>query len=340
MKTLLRIDASTRKNGSHSRMIADYYQKKWSETHSKGGVIIRDLADDPVPHLTADTIEAFHETSNTPSQEEIISDSLIQELKAADYLLISSPLYNLTLPSTLKAYFDYVTRAGLTFNVQENSYTGLLSGKSAVVITARGGFSIDGIIDDFQTSYLKSILSLIGINPVEIISLEGTSLDESERIQYVKKAKGQIDRLFIQHTQPTWKGTFTVDEKQSIKTLRDGQAKAIVDGDAKAYANLCTDDIQLMIPGYDIISGREQFLMNEQALFRHSKFAAFKKYPNKIERSGNIVVETGFQEITMTHSVNKEGSIYSAQQKYLHVFRLSKKGWRYAVLMSNHCEQP
>ena len=337
MKTLLRIDASVRKEGSHSRMLADYYQNKWSELHPNGNVIIRDLADDPVPHLIVDIIEKFHEI-NCPSSPEIIrSNLLIQELKSTDYLLISSPLYNLTLPSTPKAYFDYVTRAGLTFRVQGNSCAGLLSDKSAVVITARGGVSTDGVEDDFQIHYLKAILSFIGINPVEIISLEGTSLEESEKLQYVEKTMDQIDRLFIKQKHPVWKGTFTADEKRDIKMLSDGQASAIVNGDAEAYADLCVDDIQLMIPGHGIISGREEFLVTEKKLFKHSKFATFQKYPDKIERSGDMIMETGLQEITMDDSADK-GGVYSARQKYLHVLRLSKNGWRYAVLMSNHCE--
>ncbi len=337
MKRLLRIDASARKEGSHSRLLADYYQEKWSELHPNGNIIMRDLADDPVPHLTADIIEKFHQTDCTPSRETILSDSLIQELKSVDHLLISSPLYNLTLPSTLKAYFDYVTRADLTFSVQDNQVAALLSDKSAVIITVRGGFSTDGVEDDFQTHYLKAILSFIGIKPVEIISLEGTSLEESERLQHIKKTMNQIDRLFIKQKQPVWKGAFTADEKRDIKALRDGQASAIVNGDAEAYANLCADDIQLMIPGHDIISGREQFLAAEKELFKHSKFATFQKYPDKIERSGDIVVETGLQEITMNDSADK-GGVNSARQKYLHVFRSSKNRWHYAALMSNHCE--
>jgi len=120
MKTLLRIDASARTIGSHSRMIADYCQDKWEETHPQGKIIRRDLASEPIPHLSDDMIEAFQKAGRHPSPATGLSDSLIQELKAADHLLISSPLYNLTLPSTLKAYFDYVVRSEVTFSMQGN----------------------------------------------------------------------------------------------------------------------------------------------------------------------------------------------------------------------------
>ncbi|MCG8604823.1 NAD(P)H-dependent oxidoreductase, partial [bacterium] len=205
MKTLLRIDV--RKEGSYSRQIADYYQEKWEKKHTGGKVIIRDLADDPVPHLTQETIEAFQESENKPSPTEL-SESLIQELKSADQLLISSPLYNLALSSTLKAYFDYVTRFGLTFSAQQDGYIGLLSGKSAVVATAKGSVTPSGVTNDFLADYIKAILSFMGIKPIEIIGLEGTALKEAERSQYIAEAKQQTNRLIRNQEEPVWKGPF------------------------------------------------------------------------------------------------------------------------------------
>ncbi len=337
MTTLLRIDASTRINGSHSRKLADYYQTQWLKTHPQGKIIIRDLARNPVPHLTHEMIEAFQTEGKYPSPATALSHALIQELRAADHLLISSPLYNFTLPSTLKAYFDHVVRAGLTFDLEGDQYIGCLKGKMATLITARGGVASSAATDDFQTDYLKKILAFIGIGPIEVITLQGTSLQESGKKQHFSKAKKGVDRLFLTQKAPLWEGPFLEKDIQEISVLRENQARAIIKGDAKAYEKLCTDDIQLMIPGHDIISGRAQFLVAEKKLFENASFSKFIKYPEKIERSGEMVVEIGRQEVSMAKNTDK-GGVFSARQKYMHVFRLTQQGWRYAALMSNPSE--
>ncbi|NOY83574.1 MAG: FMN-dependent NADH-azoreductase, partial [Nitrospirae bacterium] len=111
----------------------------WLKTHPQGKIILRDLALNPVPHLTHEMIEAFQAEGKSSSPSTALSHVLIQELRAADHLLIGSPMYNFTLPSTLKAYFDHVVRSGLTFDLEGDQYTGCLEGKIATLITARGG---------------------------------------------------------------------------------------------------------------------------------------------------------------------------------------------------------
>ncbi len=128
MKTLLRIDASIRINGSNTRILTDYFQSQWLSNNPGGKVIHRCLASSPLPHVSDQTIKAFQH-SDQQSSGRTLSDTLIDELKRADHLLIGRPLYNLTLPSTLKAYFDHIVRPGLTFEVQQGNYRGLLNGK-------------------------------------------------------------------------------------------------------------------------------------------------------------------------------------------------------------------
>lgn len=337
MTTLLRIDASTRIKGSHSRRLADYYQTQWLKTHPQGKIILRDLALNPVPHLTHEMIEAFQAEGKSSSPATALSHVLIQELRAADHLLIGSPMYNFSLPSTLKAYFDHVVRSGLTFDIEGDQYTGCLEGKIATLITARGGVASSTEDDDFQINYLKKILTFIGIGPVETITLQGTSLQESKQNQYFSKAKKEVDRLFQTQKVPLWEGLFSEKDMQEIRDLQKNQARAIIKGDATAYSKLCADDIQLMIPGHDIISGRAQFLVAEKKLFETARFSKFIKTPEKIERSGNTVVEIGRQVVSMEKSTDK-GGVFSARQKYMHIFRLTQQGWRYAALMSNPSE--
>jgi FMN-dependent NADH-azoreductase len=166
MTTLLRIDSGARIDGSHSRQLADYFQARWAEAHPGGHATVRDLARDPVPHLDNASIVAFHDAQSpdapTGTKATTLSDALIAELESADDVLIASPLYNLALPSVLKAYFDHVVRSGRTFSMNGNGYHGLLSGKSVFVVAARGGSASPGAADDFQIPYLRAILSSSG----------------------------------------------------------------------------------------------------------------------------------------------------------------------------------
>lgn len=312
MKTLLRIDASARTKGSHTRTISDYYQKQWQEQYPKSKVIIRDVERETIPHLSSEMIDAFQEGARTSSATIALSNLLIEELNASDHLLISSPLYNLTLPSTLKAYFDYVVRSGLTFGMEGEQCVGLLSDKSATIITARGGLSSADIADDFQTDYLKKILAFIGIKVLEVIALEGTSLSETEKSRSFMAVKKQIDNSFQKVKAPLWIGQFSLEEKKEITFLRDEQAKSIINGNALNYAKLCTDDIQLLIPGHDLISGQDQFLLAEENLFKRTSFASFTKYPERLERSDEMLVEIGYQELSTENRFSKGGGLFNS----------------------------
>lgn len=333
MKTLLRIDASARTLGSHSRGLADHFQALWAQAHPGGRVVGRDLARDPVPHLDEATVAAFQGAERSGAAGSVaLSEGLIEELRSVDEVLISSPLYNFALPSTLKAYLDHVVRVGRTVVRKGDGFAGLLSGKSAVVITARGGPAGAASADDFQTPYLRAILDFIGISPVRTVVLDGTA-DEAVRSQRVAAARAQIERIFAAPAEPEWVGPFTGDDREEIRALRAGQAAAIQRGDAEGYARLCTDDILLMVPAHDIVSGRERFLACETELFRRGRFASFVKTPERIERSGDLAVEVGRQEILSTQGDG--GGVFSARQKYTHVFRKTPQGWRFSVLMSN-----
>jgi FMN-dependent NADH-azoreductase len=265
---------------------------------------------------------------------------LIAELKSANQLLISSPLYNLNVPSSLKAYFDHVVRGGHTFSMDENGYTGLLAGKSAVVITARGGQASSSVEDDYQTPFLKSILKFIGFDAVEGVSLEGTGDGNGAITEVMTRARRKVDLMFdvqsvaTQPAEPQWLGAFTAEDREEIAALRAGQATAIQNRDAEAYARLCADDIQLMVPGHDIVSGRQHLLDWETKIFRGAHFASFKKTALRVERSGDIAVEIGRQELVTSEGSNATG-VFASRQKYSHVFRKTAQGWRFIVLMSN-----
>lgn len=201
MKTLLRIDSSSRIEGSHSRELADYFEATWKRSHPNGNVIYRDLARQLVPHIPNSTIEGFYTPEEHVSTETIkstaLSDELISELKSTDEVLISSPLYNLNIPSSLKAYIDHVTRIGHTFNINEKGYYGLLNNKKAYIVTVKGGSYKGTVMEqfDFQEPYLYAILGHMGIEVEKLFSLEGTG-DKNLLFENRKEIHKTIDTMF------------------------------------------------------------------------------------------------------------------------------------------------
>jgi FMN-dependent NADH-azoreductase len=336
MKTLLRIDASIRLADSITRSLTGYFEEAWLRTNPDSKIIRRCLVSDPIPHLSQKAFEAFQSPGGSTGAG-ALSENLINEIKLADHLLIGSPLYNLGLSSSLKAYFDHLVRSGATFEVEQGNYRGLLNGKCATLITARAGYNSSDYIDDFQTDYLKQILDFIGITCVETVALEGVAEDQCSREKALSRAKREIDRLCEPNEPSAWLGEFSHQDKHEISRLRASQAEAIIGGDASAYAALCTDDIQLLIPARELISGKADFLQAEEALFIGAKFVSFRKMPVRVERSGNLAIEVGCQEVQMQGQDHSSG-VFSARQKYTHMFRRTDQGWRFALLMSNPSE--
>ncbi len=181
MKKLLRLDSSIRIKGSHSRALADFFVTIWKGKYPDGEVIYRDLNELQAPHLNNNLVRTFHTPILAYSDEDreaiALSDELIDELKSADHFLLSSPLYNLNLPSTLKAYFDHIIRAGQTFEVNDGNYMGLIKNEASFIITSKGeayeGTPLESL--DFQTPYLKTIFGFIGLDLKASFSLEATS---------------------------------------------------------------------------------------------------------------------------------------------------------------------
>jgi FMN-dependent NADH-azoreductase len=176
MNTLLRIDASIRREGSYSRDIGDFFQSQWQLKNPLGKVIRRDLTEVVIPHINKQLIEAFyrHEKSDDILS---LSDKLIDELSMCDTLLITSALYNFSLPSSLKSYVDHLVRVNRTFSESpDGQYAGLMQNKQAVIITSKGGKyrGTNYAHLDFQDPYLQTILRFIGIERIETFSIEGT----------------------------------------------------------------------------------------------------------------------------------------------------------------------
>ncbi len=156
------------------------------------------VAAEAVPHLNAERFGAFIAKPDDRSAAQravvVYSDTLINELKQADVIVLGLPMYNFGVPSQLKAYFDHIARAGETFKYTEKGPVGLLAGKKAFVFAARGGLYV-GTPLDTQTSYVRDFLRFIGMTDVEFVYAEGLALSPGHREAGLAKAVAEIERL-------------------------------------------------------------------------------------------------------------------------------------------------
>jgi len=195
MKTILQVNTSILSNEGHSTRLADDFV---AAIRSNEKLIVRDLARDPVPHLDAERFGAFiaKPESRTLKQDALVaySDQLIGELKQADVIVLGLPMYNFGVPSTLKAWFDHVARAGVTFNYTANGPVGLLTGKKIYVLATRGGI-YTGTPRDTQTAYVRDFFAFLGIADIEFVYAEGLAISETSRNAALAKARAEIERL-------------------------------------------------------------------------------------------------------------------------------------------------
>ena len=185
MKKLLRVDASMRQEGSRSRALGDALEAQLAQIHGALTTTRRDLATG-VPFVDAPWIEAnFTDPAvRSPEQRAVLacSDALFGEVKAADLLLLATPIYNFGVPAALKAWVDQVVRAREAFRYGAQGPEGLLTGKTAYLVVVSGGTEADSAVD-FATPYLRHVLGFIGIDDVRVIgsALSGREVLEADR---------------------------------------------------------------------------------------------------------------------------------------------------------------
>jgi FMN-dependent NADH-azoreductase len=200
--TLLRIDASARQDGSFSRRLADGVQRAWQSAHPHGRVVVRDLARQPIPHIADATIKGFFTPAAqmTPvlHQATALSDALVAELKGAHTVLIGAPLYNFSLPSSLKAWIDQIVRIGHTFAYEDGQFRGLLQGPRAVLALAYGAGGYQGALAamDHLRPYLEALLPFIGIVDVKTLAVEATTGDAAAAQAALDAAIARAPALF------------------------------------------------------------------------------------------------------------------------------------------------
>lgn len=198
MSNILVINSSVKSSDANSSQLTNRFLQQWVEKNPQSTIVQRDMATDPVPHLNEEMVSVFFtpEQQRTAEQQSLVSysDKLVRELKESDVLVLGVPMYNFGIPSTLKAWIDHVARAGITFSYTEQGPKGLLQGKKAFVLAARGG-QYQGSPKDTQTDYLRDVLAFIGITDVTFVYAEGLNMGGDSYSSAMTRANAEITAL-------------------------------------------------------------------------------------------------------------------------------------------------
>lgn len=198
MATLLYVKSSIFGDHGQSSQLSEKFIAAWKAKNPGGEVVVRDLSVDVPPYLDGARVGALFtpEDQQTAEQKEVVaySDALIQEIKDADEILFTAPLYNFALPAQTKSYLDYLCRAGVTFKYTETGAVGLLESKPVYVITTRGGI-YKGTDADTQTPFLKTIFGFIGLSDVTMIHAEGLNMGDEAKDSALAAAAEEIAAL-------------------------------------------------------------------------------------------------------------------------------------------------
>jgi FMN-dependent NADH-azoreductase len=204
MKNILFVSSSPRGAESYSHQVAQKVVDGVKARHPEANVVERDVAKQPLPHIGEEFVSGMAATAGTLTAGQAtalaLSDALIEELMAADLVVIAAPMYNFGLPSTLKAWIDHVVRAQRTFSYTKDGIQGLLQGKQAILVMASGGVYSEGPAKamDFEESYLRATLAFIGIADIRVVRVEGVSMGTIGPQNAMAAAFQQSEQLLAQ----------------------------------------------------------------------------------------------------------------------------------------------
>ena len=183
MKNVLLINSSLNGEQGNSHQLSEQFIAELTKK-SELAVTHRDLAANPLTHLTQAEMSAWMTSPSERSDEQnalaTISDELVSELQNNELIVLGVPMYNFGIPSTLKAWIDRVARAGITFKYTETGAVGLVENTKVVILAARGGMYVGSDMDT-QTKYLKDFFAFLGITDVAFIYAEGLNMPGAEQ---------------------------------------------------------------------------------------------------------------------------------------------------------------
>ena len=177
--TILKIDSSITGEASVSRQLTAATLDQLVATDPQATVIVRDLAAEPLDHLT---LAAFADTQ------------VLDEFLAADIIVVGAPMYNFGVPSQLKAWIDRIAIAGRTFRYTENGPEGLAGDKRVIVAISRGGFYDQGDAMEHVETYLRGVLGFLGVRP-EFVHADGIAVGPEQRDAGIANGLAEVVRL-------------------------------------------------------------------------------------------------------------------------------------------------
>lgn len=183
---LLHIDSSALGGGSASRELSAAIVARWTSEHPAIAVTYRDLDANPLPHLTARSL-AREDAGEVAAAEQAMNDFL-----AADVVVIGAPMYNFSIPSTLKAWIDRIAVAGRTFRYTSSGPEGLAGDKQVIVASSRGSAYGDASPMDFQEAYLRQVFGFLGVKQIEVVRAEGLAMQSQSREATLAAARARI----------------------------------------------------------------------------------------------------------------------------------------------------
>lgn len=202
MKNILFVSSSLFGEKSQSGLIARELIDNLRAAQPGAVLVERELRADTIPHLGLEIVAAATQPpearSSAAQTAAALADRLIEEVEAADILVIAAPMYNFSIPSTLKAWIDHIARAGRTFRYGAGGPEGLLKGKKVFIVTARGGVYTEGPAKamDFQEPYLRFMLGFLGLDDIRFIHVEGLQMGPESAARGIERARKELgDRL-------------------------------------------------------------------------------------------------------------------------------------------------
>jgi len=197
---ILQINSSARSTGSESTRIADAIVAKLTAANAGAAVTRRDLAAEPHPVLDEATLQALFtpaaQRTEAQAARVALDDALIAQVQAADVIVIGAPMYNFGITVQLKAWFDAIARAGVTFKYTATGPVGLLENKKVIVASSRGGMHRNAPTDT-QEPHLKLFLKFLGLNDVQFVYAEGMGLGPEAVAKAQAEADEQINAILV-----------------------------------------------------------------------------------------------------------------------------------------------
>ncbi|WP_027039259.1 FMN-dependent NADH-azoreductase [Mesorhizobium ciceri] len=199
--SILLITSSPRGAASHSTRIATEFAEKLVAADPSNTLVVRDLVANPLPHIDADYASGIYvpAEARTARQAEVVgvSDVVLDELFAADTVILATGFINFNISSTLKSWVDHISRSGKSFSYGENGPKGLVTGKKVYIVLASGGIYSEGAAVQFDHAipYLRGVLGFLGMTDVDVIRIEGVGMGPDAVTAALAKATAKVDAV-------------------------------------------------------------------------------------------------------------------------------------------------